>query len=57
MASRNGSAVSQSRSQTTSSFIVRMKRSATAFPVGRPTGANVCTRPHFSTSAAQSKPV
>ena len=50
-AARSSAASSSPCSQTTSSFIVRITRSTTAFPVGRPTRASVCVSTQRSISS------
>ena len=55
-AARNSLALSQSRSQMSFSLSVRMKRSTTALPVGRPTGAKVWVTCQRVQSAVQSTP-
>jgi hypothetical protein len=47
----------QSANQMHSSFMVRLVRSATAFLVGRPTGATVCVTSQVAVSSSASRPV
>ena len=56
-ARRSSARPSQSRVHSNAYLRVRMKRSVTALPVGRPTGAKVCSKCQSRHSVSQSLPV